>query len=163
TNNTADSITLSTEAAGLGVDGLLLVAPYYNKPPQEGLYRHFRAIAEASQVPCMIYNVPPRTSWNIEAATTLRLARDVPNIVAVQRARERHPGAGGGRVRPHREVGTPGACGATGHEGPRVGLTPRACPPARAPAPPPVGTAPDMGAPRVSGEMSERTGRDVVV
>jgi 4-hydroxy-tetrahydrodipicolinate synthase len=86
TNNTADSITLSVEAAALGVDGLLLVAPYYNKPSQEGLYRHFRAIAEAAAVPCMLYNVPPRTSVNIEAATTLRLARDVENIVAIKEA-----------------------------------------------------------------------------
>ncbi len=86
TNNTADSVTLSVEAAALGVDGLLLVAPYYNKPSQEGLYRHFRLIAESVNVPVMLYNVPPRTSSNIEAATVLRLAGDVPNIIAVKEA-----------------------------------------------------------------------------
>src|SRR5258708_1468283 len=74
TNNTADSITLSKKAADLGVDGLLLVAPYYNKPSQEGLYQHFRAIAESVQIPVMPYNVPTRTSINIEAGTILRLA-----------------------------------------------------------------------------------------
>ncbi|MGC8668779.1 MAG: 4-hydroxy-tetrahydrodipicolinate synthase [Chthonomonadales bacterium] len=85
-NNTAEAVALSQAAARLGVDGILLVAPYYNKPSQEGLYRHFRAIAEAVPIPVMIYNVPGRTSVNIEAATVLRLARDVPNIVAVKEA-----------------------------------------------------------------------------
>ena len=85
-NDTSASISLSAEAASIGVDGLLLVGPYYNKPSQEGLYRHFRAIAEAAQIPCMLYNVPPRTSSNIEAATCLRLARDVSNIVAMKEA-----------------------------------------------------------------------------
>jgi 4-hydroxy-tetrahydrodipicolinate synthase len=86
TNDTASSITLSTEAAAAGVDGLLLVGPYYNKPSQEGYYRHFKAIAEAVKLPVMLYNVPPRTAGNIEASTVLRLARDVPNIVAVKEA-----------------------------------------------------------------------------
>src|SRR5262249_50222869 len=86
TNNTADSINLSKEAAELGMDGLLLVAPYYNKPSQEGLYQHFRAIAEAAPIPAMIYNVPPRTSVNIEASTMVRLARTVPSIVAAKDA-----------------------------------------------------------------------------
>ena len=85
-NDTAASITLSAEAAALGVDGLLLVGPYYNKPSQEGYYHHFRAIAEAVDLPVMLYNVPPRTAGNIEAATVLRLARDVENIVAVKEA-----------------------------------------------------------------------------
>lgn len=84
--NTAESIQLAHEAAELGVDGLLLVTPYYNKPSQEGLYRHFRAIAEATSLPVMLYNVPGRTSVNLEARTTLRLATDVPNIVAVKEA-----------------------------------------------------------------------------
>jgi len=82
TNSTADSVTLSKQAHDIGVDGLLLV----NKPSQEGLYRHFRAIAESVPCPCMPYNVPPRTSVNIEAATILRLAQDVPNIVAIKEA-----------------------------------------------------------------------------
>lgn len=85
-NDTAAAITLSSEAAAAGVDGLLLVGPYYNKPSQEGYYRHFRAIAEAVKVPVMLYNVPPRTAGNIEAATVLRLARDVENIIAVKDA-----------------------------------------------------------------------------
>lgn len=85
-NETATSIELSREAERVGVDGLLLVTPYYNKPSQEGLYQHFRAVAEAVRVPVMLYNVPPRTSVNIEAATVLRLARDVKNIVAVKEA-----------------------------------------------------------------------------
>ena len=85
-NNTAEAVKLSQEAAKLGMDGILLVAPYYNKPSQEGLYRHFRTIAEAVPLPVMIYNVPGRTSVNIEAVTVLRLARDVPNIVAVKEA-----------------------------------------------------------------------------
>jgi 4-hydroxy-tetrahydrodipicolinate synthase len=85
-NNTAATIALSKEAAETGVDALLLVAPYYSRPSQEGMYRHFRAVAEAVNLPIMLYNVPPRTSSNIEAATVLRLARDVPNIVAVKEA-----------------------------------------------------------------------------
>jgi 4-hydroxy-tetrahydrodipicolinate synthase len=86
TNDTASSITLSSEAAAIGADGLLLVGPYYNKPSQEGYFRHFRAIAEAVDLPVMLYNVPPRTAGNIEAATVLRLAREVPNIIAVKEA-----------------------------------------------------------------------------
>ena len=85
-NNTAETVKLSREAAEIGVDALLLVAPYYNKPSQEGMYQHFRAAAEAVRIPVMLYNVPPRTSCNIEAATVLRLARDVKNIVAVKEA-----------------------------------------------------------------------------
>jgi 4-hydroxy-tetrahydrodipicolinate synthase len=86
-NDTAASIALSREAAEIGVDGLLLVVPPYNKPSQEGLYRHFRAIAESVPgLPCLLYNVPPRTAQNMDAATTVRLARDVPNIVATKEA-----------------------------------------------------------------------------
>jgi 4-hydroxy-tetrahydrodipicolinate synthase len=86
-NSTAVTIQRSKEASGLGVDGVLTVAPYYNKPTQEGLYAHFRAIAEAVDgLPVVIYNVPGRTSSNIAAETTLRLARDVENIVAVKEA-----------------------------------------------------------------------------
>ena len=85
-NNTATAIHKSRVAASLGADAVLVVAPYYNKPTQEGLYAHFRAIAEAVDVPVVIYNVPGRTSSNISAETTLRLARDVENVVAVKEA-----------------------------------------------------------------------------
>jgi 4-hydroxy-tetrahydrodipicolinate synthase len=84
--NTAESIQLSREARRLGVDGILGTVPYYNNPPQEGLYQHFRAIAESVDLPVILYNVPTRTVRNMEAATTLRLARDVPNIVGVKEA-----------------------------------------------------------------------------
>jgi 4-hydroxy-tetrahydrodipicolinate synthase len=86
TNDTAHSIEYSRAAEKAGVDGLLLVTPYYNNPPQEALYRHFKAIAEATALPAMLYNVPSRTVRNIEAATTLRLARDVENITSVKEA-----------------------------------------------------------------------------
>lgn len=69
-----------------GMDGVLIVAPFYNKPSQEGLYRHFCAVAEASPLPVVLYNVPGRTGVNIEAATTLRVARDCSNVVAVKEA-----------------------------------------------------------------------------
>lgn len=85
-NDTAQSASLSEAAAKLGVDAVLCVAPYYNKPSQEGLYQHFRTVAEAAGVPVMLYNVPGRTSVNMEAGTALRLARDVKNIVAVKEA-----------------------------------------------------------------------------
>jgi 4-hydroxy-tetrahydrodipicolinate synthase len=85
-NETATTLELSKEADRMGVDGLLLVTPYYNKPSQEGLYRHFRTVAEAVSVPVMPYNVPGRTSVNLAAETVLRLARDVKNIVAVKEA-----------------------------------------------------------------------------
>ena len=83
-NNTAETIRFSREAARTGVHALLLVAPYYNKPPQEGLYRHFRAVAEAVDLPCIPYNVPSRTSVNMTAETTVRLARDVKNIIGIK-------------------------------------------------------------------------------
>src|SRR5215203_2650939 len=86
-NSTALTIQRSHIARELGVDGVLKVEPYYNKPTQEGLYAHFCAIADAvSGLPVVIYNVPGRTSSNISADTTLRLARDVENIVAVKEA-----------------------------------------------------------------------------
>lgn len=85
TNDTAASIELSQEAERAGVDGLLLTAPYYNKPTQEGLYRHFEAIARATRLPCVPYNIPSRTCVNMTADTTLRLSR-VPNIVGVKEA-----------------------------------------------------------------------------
>jgi len=86
-NATAAAIEYSKRARDLGADAVLQVAPWYNKPTQEGLYAHFRAIAEAiPDTPVMLYNVPGRTSSNIAAQTTLRLARDCENIVAVKEA-----------------------------------------------------------------------------
>lgn len=69
-----------------GIAGVLIVAPYYNKPSQEGLYQHFKAVATASPVPVVLYNVPSRTGVNIEATTTLRIAADCPNVVAIKEA-----------------------------------------------------------------------------
>lgn len=86
-NSTASAIEYSKRAKDAGADAALQVAPWYNKPTQEGLYAHFRAIAEAvPHLPIMLYNVPGRTSSNIAARTTLRLARDCENIVAVKEA-----------------------------------------------------------------------------
>ena len=86
-NSTAVAIEYSQRARELGADAMLQVAPYYNKPTQEGLYTHFRAIAEAiPETPIMLYNVPGRTSSNIGAHTVLRLARDCENIVAIKEA-----------------------------------------------------------------------------
>ena len=83
--NTAESVHLTREAERCGVDGLLLVVPYYNNPPQEGLYQHFKAIAEATSLPCILYNVPSRAPRNLEASTLKRLA-DIDNIVGVKEA-----------------------------------------------------------------------------
>ncbi|MBO4645598.1 MAG: 4-hydroxy-tetrahydrodipicolinate synthase [Bacteroidales bacterium] len=69
-----------------GVDAILSVTPFYNRPSQEGVYRHYRALAEASPKPLILYNVPGRTGCNIEAETTLRLAADCPNIIAIKEA-----------------------------------------------------------------------------
>jgi len=85
-NCTADSVEFARKVESLGVDAIMAVVPYYNKPPQEGLYRHFRAIAEAVNVPVILYNIPGRCVVNMEPATILRLAHDVPNIVAVKQA-----------------------------------------------------------------------------
>ncbi|MEF2244505.1 4-hydroxy-tetrahydrodipicolinate synthase [Paenibacillus sp. IITD108] len=82
-NNTAGSIQLTKAAEACGVDGVLLVAPYYNKPSQEGLYQHFKAIAEATSLPVILYNVEGRTAVNISVDTTLRLAQ-IPNVVATK-------------------------------------------------------------------------------
>lgn len=86
TNSTESTVSLSREAEATGVHGLLLVNPYYNKPPQEGLYRHFRAAAEATRLPVMLYNIPSRTGVNLAPATVLRLASDVPNILGIKEA-----------------------------------------------------------------------------
>ncbi len=84
-NNTRKLEELASEVAGLGVDGLLSVAPYYNKPTQEGLFQHFKAIAGATTLPVVLYNVPGRTSSNIEPATVARLAQ-VANIIGIKEA-----------------------------------------------------------------------------
>jgi 4-hydroxy-tetrahydrodipicolinate synthase len=84
-NSTSEAISATQKAAALGLDGSLQVVPYYNKPPQDGLYRHFRAIAEASDLPIMLYNVPGRTSQNLLPETVAKLAA-VPNIVAIKEA-----------------------------------------------------------------------------
>jgi 4-hydroxy-tetrahydrodipicolinate synthase len=85
-NNTAAIVEELGSRDFSGIDGILSVCPYYNKPSQEGLYRHFKAIAEASRLPVVLYNVPGRTGVNIQAATTVRLARDCANIVAIKEA-----------------------------------------------------------------------------
>ena len=77
---------MTREAHAAGVDGLLLVAPYYNKPSQEGLYRHFRMIAEASPLPNILYSIPGRCGVEISVETTRRLAADCPNVVAIKEA-----------------------------------------------------------------------------
>ncbi len=84
-NDTQASIDLTQEAEQIGVYGAMLVGPYYNKPPQEGYYQHFKAIAESTALPLIVYNVPGRTASNITAQTIARLA-EIKNIVAVKEA-----------------------------------------------------------------------------
>jgi 4-hydroxy-tetrahydrodipicolinate synthase len=84
-NDTAKIIALIAELRSLGVDGILSVSPYYNKPTQEGIYQHFRAIAESTDLPIIVYNVPGRTGSNILPDTLLRLA-EIPNIAGVKEA-----------------------------------------------------------------------------
>jgi len=86
TNDTRASIEMTRDAERVGVHGAMLVTPYYNKPPQAGLYRHFAQIAESTGLPLLVYNVPGRTSVNLAADTMARLARDFDNIVAVKEA-----------------------------------------------------------------------------
>src|ERR1700691_2192791 len=84
-NSTVEAVARSAEAASVpGVSALLTANPFYNKPGQEGQYRHFRAIAEAVPCPVFLYNIPGRTGTNLEPATILRLAQDVPNILGVK-------------------------------------------------------------------------------
>ncbi len=83
--NTTESMHLSREAADVGVEGLLQVTPYYNKPPQEGLFRHFEAIAAATPLPNILYNVPGRTACNLAAGTVARLSA-IDNIVGIKEA-----------------------------------------------------------------------------
>ena len=85
-NSTAEAIHLTAAAKAAGADAALLVTPYYNKPPQEGLYRHFKAVAEAVDIPQILYNVPGRTAVDMLPGTVERLA-DVPNIVGIKEAK----------------------------------------------------------------------------
>lgn len=85
-NNTRAVVEELKTADWTGIDGVLSVCPYYNKPSQEGLYQHFKAIAEASPLPVVLYNVPGRTGINMKSETTVRLARDCENLVAVKEA-----------------------------------------------------------------------------
>ena len=85
TYSTAESIELSQEAEKQGVDGLLLVVPYYNKPPQEGMYQHFKAIAGKTNLPCIVYNIMGRTGVNMTDETTIRLSQ-IDNIVGTKEA-----------------------------------------------------------------------------
>lgn len=85
-NNTAMIVNELKTGDFRGIDGILSVCPYYNKPSQEGTYQHFKAIAGATKLPVVLYNVPGRTGVNITAATTVRLARDCKNIVAIKEA-----------------------------------------------------------------------------
>jgi 4-hydroxy-tetrahydrodipicolinate synthase len=84
-NSTAKAVQMTKRAKRLGAEGVLSVGPYYNKPTQQGYFEHFRAIAEAEDIPVVVYNVPGRTGGNIEAKTMLRLA-EIANIVAVKEA-----------------------------------------------------------------------------
>ncbi len=85
-NNTAAVVEELKSGDFSGIDGVLSVCPYYNKPSQEGLYQHFKAIAAATELPVVLYNVPGRTGINLKAETTCRLARDCKNIVAIKEA-----------------------------------------------------------------------------
>ena len=85
-NSTAEAIHLTAAAKAAGADAALLVTPYYNKPPQEGLYRHFKAVAEAVDIPQILYNVPGRTAVDMLPSTVERLA-DVPGIVGIKEAK----------------------------------------------------------------------------
>lgn len=84
-NNTRASISLSKKAEEAGVDGLMLVVPYYNKPSQEGLYQHFKAIAESTSLPVMLYNIPGRSAVNMSVETIVRLSK-INNITAIKEA-----------------------------------------------------------------------------
>lgn len=85
-NNTAAVIDEIRNTDWSGIDGILSICPYYNKPSQEGLYQHFKLIAEASPLPIVLYNVPGRTGINMKPSTTIRLARDFNNIIAIKEA-----------------------------------------------------------------------------
>ncbi len=84
-NNTAEAIEATKEAERIGVDACLLVVPYYNKPTQEGLYQHFKTIAQSTNLPCILYNVPSRTVTNLSAETVIKLSQ-IDNIIGVKEA-----------------------------------------------------------------------------
>lgn len=84
-NSTAEAIEYTQDAQKIGADAVLSVVPYYNKPPQEGMYQHFKAIAESTDLPVILYNVPSRTASNMTAETTIRLSQ-IPNIIGVKEA-----------------------------------------------------------------------------
>lgn len=84
-NNTQASISLTKLAEETGVDGIMLVAPYYNKPSQEGLYQHFKTIAQSTSLPVMLYNIPGRSVVNISVETIVRLS-EIPNVVSIKEA-----------------------------------------------------------------------------
>jgi 4-hydroxy-tetrahydrodipicolinate synthase len=84
-NNTAEALEATREAEKIGVDACLLVVPYYNKPTQEGLYQHFKTVAESTSLPCIMYNVPSRTVVNMTADTVIRLSK-IDNIIGVKEA-----------------------------------------------------------------------------
>ncbi len=86
TNCTASTIELVQKMEAIGVDGVLVVGPYYNKPTQEGYYQHFAAVAKSTKLPIIVYNVPGRTGGNIAPETVARLAKDFGNIVAIKEA-----------------------------------------------------------------------------
>ena len=88
-NNTAEAIEMSKIAESLGVDGVLVVTPYYNKTTQKGLVAHYKAIAESISIPIILYNVPSRTGMNIEPKTCLELSK-IENIVAIKEASRKH-------------------------------------------------------------------------
>lgn len=85
-NSTAEAVALTKHAAKAGADGVLQVSPYYNRPTQEGLYRHFKAVSESADIPIILYNIAGRTAVNIEPTTIARLAKDCKNIVGVKEA-----------------------------------------------------------------------------
>lgn len=85
-NSTVEAIEMTKEAAAMGADGTLLVCPYYNKPSQEGIYQHFKAIAESTNLPVLLYSIPGRSVIEIAVDTVARLAADCPTIVAIKEA-----------------------------------------------------------------------------
>jgi len=85
-NSTAEAVRLTKHAESVGVTACLVVNPYYNKPTQEGLYRHFKAVADSVKIPIVVYNIKGRTGVNVETSTLMRLVKDCPNIIAVKEA-----------------------------------------------------------------------------
>ncbi len=84
-NSTAETLMKTSKAEKIGVDACLLVVPYYNKPSQEGLYEHFKTVAESTSLPCILYNIPGRTGTNLNAATTIKLSK-IDNIIGIKEA-----------------------------------------------------------------------------